>query len=422
MIRRRSDVLIIGSGAAGLLTAYYLAKRNISVSVITKGYGATAMSSGCFDVLGMLDNTFLESFIDGYEQLPDNHPYKIVSMNKLNTLINLFDSAINEAKELLTLYTGDIKRNIKVITFFGSIKPTALIQKSMRGSILHHDGNYIFLGFRNVYDYNPNLQAKMLLSFAKIVGYTGIRARGEKINLEINIPSIQFLPVLLRKREIFERFIKALERVMNEHSPDSILIPPIFDNIQDLEEIQKKAPLFETPSPTPYRAGLRLNRLLWRMVEKSNVPIFHVRELKVDIKDRAVSRIIAISDEKEIEFISNSFVLATGDLVGGGLRVVNEDKNLNKALIDTVFGLKITNLGKSAFSDDIFDKHYLNKFGFKVNEDLQPINESNTSLLDNLYVAGSIIGGYDMNEEKSGLGIPLVTSFKLYKVLEKELG
>jgi len=419
MIRRDVDVLVIGSGAAGLLTAYYLINRNIRVSVVTKGYGATAMSSGCFDILGMLDNKFLESFREGFDRLPDSHPYRVISMNKLTTLLNLFQSALREANSILDLYMGEVTRNINVITLFGTIKPTALIQKSMKGSILLPDGKYLFLGFNNVFDYNPKLQARMLLSFARIMGFKNIRAFGERINLGINIPSIHFLPVLLRRKKIHDAFMNTLDNLMNKYSPDSILIPPVFDKIEYLKDIQDDFPLYEVPSASPYKAGLRLNRLLWRLVESSGVPIYHAEDLRAIVARREISKITIRKNEKETEIHANIFVLATGDLVGGGLKIVTKKSSLEKELIDSVFGLKIANLSKKTFRDDIFSNHNLSKFGFKINENLQPISESNEPMIDNLYVTGAIIGGYDINEEKSGLGIPLVTAFRLSNLLKK---
>lgn len=419
MVKRVVDVLVIGSGAAGLLTAFYLGRKGFRVSIITRGYGATAMSSGCFDVLGMLNNVFLDSFKEGFNDLSDNHPYKVISVGNVNKLLNLFQSALNEANSILDLYTGDIARNINVITLFGTIKPTALIQKSMKGSIIIRDGRYLFLGFNNVFDYNPKLQARMLLSFAKIMGFKELKAFGERINLGINIPSIHFLPKLLKRKKIFNAFIKALNQLMNKYLPDSILIPPIFDDIKYLRSIQEDYPLYEVPSTSPYKAGLRLNRLLWKIAENSGVMIHHINDLKVIVGGKEIRKVIARKDGRETEIQANHIVLATGDLVGGGLKVISEKASLEKKLIDTVLGLEIVNLGKKTFRDDFFMNHNLDKFGFKINEDLQPINKSNEPILNNLYVAGSIIGGYDMSEEKTGLGIPLVTAFKLSETIRK---
>lgn len=49
---REFDVVVVRCGAAGLMSAYELAKRNISVLIVSKGLGATAMSSGTIDLVG----------------------------------------------------------------------------------------------------------------------------------------------------------------------------------------------------------------------------------------------------------------------------------------------------------------------------------------------------------------------------------
>ncbi len=414
-----SDVIVIGSGAAGLLTSIYLAKRGKKVIILTKGYGATAMSSGCFDILGFVKNKVLESFRDGFNELPDSHPYLIVSNGDISKLSNLMNQAINKIDDISSFLIGNIETNRNVITFTGTVKTTALIQKCMEGAIIEHGKQYLLLGFKGIYDYNPRLQARLLKTSAKIFGYNDIRIDAIRINLEITIPSIHYLNSILKQEKYKRLLIMKLEKIVNDYSPDAILIPAIFDDISRIKSLQEHAPIYETPSPPPYRAGIRLVNFLWRLARKHNVSVMHIDDLKGDIKGKEVIKLVAIKNDKEIEISSQKYILATGDLIGGGLKIVLNRDLLKKELVDTVFNLRVAKLDKNIFNSDLFGQHELNKIGFKINELMQPINERGAPILSNLHVVGSVIGGYDYNSEKSGLGVTLATSYKLHEELAK---
>ena len=166
----RGEVAIVGAGAAGLLTALYLSERGFLVKVLYKGYGATAMSSGCFDILGYSYETrdYVKSFVEGFESLPNDHPYKILSNGKVENLRSILSEATGKTAGLFTDFLhGSIDSNMFVLTMFGTVKPTAFVQKTMRGAELKDGLSYKIVGVEGIYDFHPKLVKSMLNLYLK---------------------------------------------------------------------------------------------------------------------------------------------------------------------------------------------------------------------------------------------------------------
>ena len=51
-MNRKSDIVVVGSGIAGMTAALTAAQSGKSVTLLTYGAGTLAISSGCIDVLG----------------------------------------------------------------------------------------------------------------------------------------------------------------------------------------------------------------------------------------------------------------------------------------------------------------------------------------------------------------------------------
>jgi anaerobic glycerol-3-phosphate dehydrogenase len=93
-MNKQNDLLVIGAGLAGLMTAYQAAGRGQKVRVIAKGWGATHWHSGCIDVLGYYPVDATEPVVDlqtAVSQLiADNpqHPYALVGLNGLQAALD----------------------------------------------------------------------------------------------------------------------------------------------------------------------------------------------------------------------------------------------------------------------------------------------------------------------------------------------
>jgi len=417
------DVAVLGAGAAGLFTAIFLAKQGISTVVISKGFGATAMSSGCFDILGYARGEILGSYKEGYNYLSDAHPYRVVSDQRLMIFEKLLKEGLSILPELFgSFLIGDYRKNMLVITYFGSVKPTAFLQSSMQHSILEEDRHYLFLGFKNMYDYNPALQASLLRNYSRILGLENVKVSYQKIQMDVplELRSIYFFGRLLKYSKRYrETLVKDLKALQRKGHYDAILIPAIFEDVEDINYFTSSGiPLSETPSPPQYKAGLRLNMLLKEIAEKNGVKIIFVDDVRVIHKNKRIINMNIVTKKKRKTIHAEFFVLATGDFIGGGLKSkgIMDGSELRNRIYDSLLEVELgTYKMEKSLSNDLFDPngHKISKSGFKIDENCRPINNENNIIFENLFVAGSVIGNYDYNVEKSGLGVPFITAYKV---------
>ena len=73
---READVVVIGGGVVGVFTAYYLARRGVSVALLEKGRVAEAGFSGHGFGIGPGAGHMIADIITGSEPIVDPRPYR----------------------------------------------------------------------------------------------------------------------------------------------------------------------------------------------------------------------------------------------------------------------------------------------------------------------------------------------------------
>lgn len=423
----RGEIVIIGAGAAGLLTALYVAGGGYQTRILYKGYGATAMSSGCFDILGYSYKTkdYVGSYKEAYEYLPDNHPYKVISGGKLENFESLLKSSISDAEGLFSNFlTGTINSNMLVATLFGTVKPTAFVQETMSGAKIEEGSSYTIVGIEGIYDFNPRLVKTMLNTYLKSFGIKDVEIKEtmikrKKLADELFISYAPYLPLKVDSA----KFEKALKTLISQVQTDYILIPPIISNFYTSLSLLEKfeGMISEVPAPPYYKTGLRLIRFLIDEVKKRGVKLIQVDEVKVYLRDNEGREIRFRKRGKEKKIVFDSLVLATGDLISGGLEAesfVEEDKVI---LRDSVLGWTLGEFSSGEIGGGEYfpmDNKDISSYGLGINENSKLLNGRGEEIR-NIYVVGSLIGGYNYNFEKSGLGVALVSAYKAASAILK---
>ncbi len=408
----KTEVLIIGAGFAGLNTAFQLAKRGYKVTVAYKGFGATAMSSGCFDILGYSyeQNDYALDPIEAFQHLPEKHPYMIITGGNKEEFKKQLKQAVNSLPEVFRDFLhGSYQQNTNHITLAGTIKTTAFVQKTMKGSEVKDGETYVILGLEGIYDFHPKLVETMLKTSLRAYGYTETKIKTvnlKKKDLTEGISASTYLPLTLS----IEKFKKLLKKIVRKYSGLK-LIPPIIRNFKNAEDLVEsfEEEVSEVPATPIYSPGLRLVVKMVNLSKNVGASIIHVENVKVNSK---TSEVTLEKKNKLIKLKPEITVIATGDLIGGGLEIKGN------AVIDVVTERKINENFGEKIPKDYFNKNdELTRIGVNVNGKLQLTTED---IEANIFYIGSIIANYDYNLEKSGLGVPLLTSWKLVSIIEGE--
>jgi len=170
-----------------------------------------------------------------------------------------------------------------------------------------------------------------------------------------------------------------------------VAYPPGFTNLPDGG--------FELLASPPSPHGWRLQQAIGLGALRSAV-----EGLQVDGE-----RIVAAKSADKA-FRANAFVLATGHYIGGGLHKngATSEPLLNLGVFHE--GQAVATLGTRLQHMDYLEPAQEFRSGLATDERLRPLDEAGRAPFENLFAAGSVLGGYDY-AGPCGFGVPILTGW-----------
>lgn len=421
-----SDVLVIGGGLAGLVSAWLAARQGLKTRLVTKGWGALYWASGCLDVLGYLPehqtqpNMPLLDLRGGLETLIKTypaHPYARIGLALLAQALTEIQAVCSQAGyPLLSADPKDILgANWLLPTTLGSLRPTCLAPLTMTaGDCRPAEVNrpIVLVGFDGFMDFSPGLAAANL-------GAQGIPARGIRVNLEElagrNFLTSRVIATALEDPKVRSGLVAAIKAQVSDLSAVRIGLPgvlgmrPSYAIWQDLHD-QLGCPVFELAGLPPSLPGIRIHQILVRAIESQKGQVFDgMLVVKSHQRGRMITGISSEAAARNKLHTARQFVLATGGYLGGGFYAPAEHH-----CREVIFGLPMTApRERSEWFERQFlapNGHALFQSGVAFNASLQPVDAEDHLLFDNLYAVGSVLAGADPLRELSLEGIALASA------------
>ena len=332
--------------------------------------------------------------------------------------MSFFQDAV--AREGVT-YVGSLDRNFLVPTAVGTIKPTAFLSKSMEAGDVREESDVLIAGFRGLKDFYPAYMAHNI-STSSVEGVTTPHFRGRILDVDIGADHSGMSALTLARKMEEDDMIQTVGRAIFRQVRDGerVALPAVLgirrgdDVFRRLEDMAGTR-IFETPTLPPSVTGYRLYRALERCVRAAGIRLL----IGYDVHDPEITggRIEAISmsmGKKTKRIEGDTFVLATGGLVGRG--VITD----RKSTMEPIFGLPVLGPSRRSewFTERFFDPsgHPINKIGLVVDDRLQPVDDGNKPIYENLFACGAQLAGYDALREKSGGGVTIASGFKAGKL------
>lgn len=404
-------IIVIGSGLAGLTAALRLRDAGHHVDIVTKGWGGLLLSSGTLDVYGWGKDG--HPVLDPYAAIADllaedpGHPYAAIGVD-----------AVREGIDWLCSTTGLFAKagnNVLIPTAIGAVRPTAAVQNTMVPSLMEDGKKFLVVGIRQFRDFPAAFIADNL-------------ARSPLAKVETRAVTISLAPRKPEADSTGTTFARAFDGTAGLDGPatrdalihelrahvrdgETVLLPAILGFAPDAyQEISAElgVPVGEVPVPPPSIPGRRINDVLIQLCHDKRIDISlnaevigfeasggHVTALQVQRAGRVTTNKV------------NAVVYA-----GGGLESGSIQRNSYGEIRERVFDLPLTFLDAEdpettgvtgsvvVNGKDIFGT------GVCVNADMLAL-DGDAPAYDNLYCAGSIIGGARPWSEKSGEGIAL---------------
>lgn len=415
----RYDTVVIGAGLAGLTTACHLARAQQKVLLVAYGMGALLLAPGGIDVLGFRsaqDKEPLPNPLDGLpaflENYPD-HPYQILGRQNIEAGLTAFQALVDGS---LT-YQGQPDRNWLLSGGAGAVHPTCLAPTALVNGELSQRGKLLIVGFKELRDYYPALISQNLN--AQELGVTADSLTIELPRVPVanqqNVTPLE-LAHAFETVEFRRQIVNALKNKHKGHGrigfPAVLGLEKHDEVVADLQKAFGK-PVFEISTLPPSVPGRRLFEALKRtFLQAGGKMIVGSKVVDGTIEAGQVSQIRFETASRLKAVQAGAYVLATGGIFSGGLQT-EADGGLGRVW-EPIFGLPIVADSNRHlwFATGFLDPkgQPFASFGMRVNAQLNPVDETNAPVAQNLYMAGASLAGSDWTLGRTGGGVALASA------------
>lgn len=391
------DLIVIGMGLSGLMAARTAAETGRKVLIIGKGMGCLTLFSNTIDLLGKIPGTM--ELRDGLSQWikdhPD-HPYAKVGLNGVEEGIASFSSLFRSPYSFRAI--GD--RNSFIPTGAGHRRPTYLIPGTMIAGASCNKA--LIIGFKGFRDFSAGYVAGPLKWRGTTLSVPSL------FNREISATALS----RWMERESFRETI-AGEIKMHLEAETCVGLPAILgihDPIKVKMDLEEKigAEVFEIPGLPPSLPGMRIfNRFKEWLIARGIDFLYGYPVSEISLKEKEVKGVYVDHPPAPAYHSADRFILATGRFIGGGLTA---DR---KSISEPLFHLPVAQPGSQEewFGKSFFDEHPIHRAGILTDSSLRPVGQTGKPLLDNAWIAGTILAHHRCIDEISREGIEVATGY-----------
>jgi len=393
------DLIIIGMGLSGLMAAKTAVEMGKKTLIIGKGTGSLCLFSNTIDVLGNLSEGM--KMADGLQEwIKDHpeHPYSKIGWERMNealcSFISLFPSSYS--------FTRTDLANSLIPTGAGTYRPTYLIPSTMIAGTSLKNGKVLIVGFKGFKDF--------------YAGYTAdeLKCRGIVIPLS-EFPGQEMIATAIARLMERGSFREVLGReVKKQMEGESRIGFPALLGIRDPLRVKKDlqeiigAEVFEIPILPPSIPGMRIfRRFKEGLIERGVTFLLGHSVSKTILHGKRCEGVEVSHPPLSQSYSADHFILATGRFIGGGLKA-DEEK-----IFEPLFNLPVLQPGLRDhwFANSFFNGHPIHQAGILTDSSFRPVDQKGEYLLDNIWIAGSILAGHDCIRERSREGIEISTGF-----------
>ena len=416
------DILVIGGGLAGLVSAWKVAQNGKKVRLVTKGWGSLHWGSGCINVLGYypLDSPEpLQSPVEGITQLLRNnpkHPYALTQLEQIEAALDDFKTLCAQAGYP---FHGDLDRNWLLPSAPGTFRATCRVPETMMAGDLRQSQSMLIVGFEQYPDFYSELIAANLTR-------QGRQAIGVTIDLrslrQQRFVTGRVLASLFESGEFRQEVASQLKtRLLGARRVGFPAVLGLNDSLhvkKDLE-LLLGLPVFEIPTLPPSIPGIRLHNLLLAAIVRLGGQVYDgMQAQSAGYEGTRITTVYTEAAARLKPHRAKTFILATGGILGGGIHTEFSGKPS-----EMVFNLPVdAPEDRSRWFESQFltaKGHPIYQSGISVSDEFRPVQADGIPIYENLYIAGNTIGNSDSLRERSAEGIALATAFSVSNQLSQ---
>lgn len=408
------DTIIIGGGLSGLTCGIRLQQAGQKCVIISSGQSALHFSSGSFDLLNQLPNGEIvhnpQEAVKSLITENPKHPYSKLGIEKFSQLTS---STHDFLKDIGLQTKGSDKKNHFRITPMGILKPTWLSMDNFATSEIENQlawKKVAIFSITGFLDFYPKFIADEL------------KKLGTESKIQIfNLPELEHLrknPSELRSTNIARVLDKSetrdsLIKILKEGSKDceAIIFPACIglDDYNVTSALSKAVgkPIHLIPTLPPSATGVYTQQYLHNhFIKSGGVYMLGDSIQRADIENNKITKVYSYN-HGDIPFRGKNVVLATGSYFSQGLIATSN------RVYEPIFDLDIDYLENREewYNINMFENQNYQQFGVKTNDSFNGLK--NGKPIENLYVAGAILEGFNPVKEGSGAGVSILTALDI---------
>jgi glycerol-3-phosphate dehydrogenase subunit B len=393
------DLIVIGMGLSGLMAAKTAVEMGRKTLIIGKGAGSLCLFSNTIDVLGnLLEGMKMAMGLLRWTKDHPEHPYSKLDYEKIEQALSSFRSIFQSQ------YTFQLidHENCLIPTGAGTYRPTYLIPSTMIAGASRKNGKMLIAGFKGFKDFYADYTADQLKCRGIVIPLSDFPGQ------EMSATAIARLMERGSFREVLGREVKKqMEGESRIGFPALLGIRDPLRVKKDLEETIG-VEVFEIPILPPSIPGMRVFRRFKEWLIQRGVTFLLGHSVsKANLKAKRCEGIEVSHPPLSQSYSADHFILATGRFIGGGLKADDEK------IFEPVFNLPVSQPGSRAewFGYSFFKNHPIYQSGILTDSSFRPTDERGEQVLENVWIAGSILADHNCVQEKSREGIEISTGY-----------
>jgi len=426
-----TEVLVIGSGLAGVSAALAAKKSGKKVMVLSQGAAASAMSSGALDICADpvavpgVPEKWCPDCAQNIEQLllrVPEHPYRLVADSAEKIIEEIKSAAALVFPGQDGFISGDAKTIQLAFNQIGTFKQTSFTQTHFLSlEDLKTSASVLLLSFSGLIDFDPGFFAKNFLHWT---GRLGVKVNLNQAQIAgAGLPDISSLQAMRWIDENAEKTLEAMVKAVKANRAELVIMPALlpFDKRQELiNRMEKDAQVKfrELLAMPPSVPGKRLSQYLENRLNQEGIELISGQASGFNAEGKKILSLLTERNLEKVEIRGRAFVLATGSFLAGGIEKHDEFKEklfgldlfCKDQLLSKIFTEKLT-------SPSIARPHPVFSVGLKAEQKMRVLGRGGETAYENLFAAGSILAGGNYIFNGTGAGVALASGVKAGKTV-----
>lgn len=397
----RFDTIIIGGGLSGLVAGIELVRKGQKCLIVSSGQSALHFFSGSFELCSNDENP-----LKAIAGLDAAHPYSKLGAERVEALAARVKPFF---AELGLNFKGETSANHWRLTPLGVMKRAwlTLDEYASFGSDMQMPWDVVTV-----------LNIDGFLDFHTSYIAAALEAKGVEVHVSsLSAPQFDKLresPTEMRSTNISKTitgdFVQTLAAQINEKAAgaEAVLMPAVagLSGTAEVERLRKlvNVPLHFLATLPPSTPGIRIQMMLKKYFQSlGGVYMLGDSVTEGKFEDGKLKSIMTLNNEAT-EFEAENFILATGSFFSKGI-VASQN-----GVVEPVFGLDVDCDSDRTkwFERNLFDAQPYMNFGVASDDDFRAKKDG--KIVENIYVAGSVLSGFNAIKDGCGAGVSILTA------------